>query len=551
MAQLDVNATEQYFLGIDLGTTNTVVSMYRDDDVEVLKIDGQTIFPTVIQFEQDFEDESKLNRIFGYEAKESAVIYPESTVVSIKSMLQSSEAVKVIVAGKTHVFSVVEVLGEIITYIREKANEYVEEELGLDGEFVGCVVTVPANATDKQKKLTKEAVCMGGFDEELVHIRLEPSAAAISYAKNVKEDKKIVVYDFGGGTFDACVLDIKVEDNEPNISILSAYGDNQLGGDNIDNIIVDIIYEEFKKQTSGSINLFDDDESYMSINDKKTAIVRMKKMANSAKEKLSTVALAKINLNPLVSKPEIVNVNIDLTREMFVNHKRVNKLDDSYEVFEKYENKSLIDIVQMTMDCIIECLEFAEIKAKDIDEVFLVGGSSLIPEITNKIQMMFNKPPYKSKISPALSISQGASYYSAIINNTVTITVTEKTLHTLGVEIAGRRFLPIVNAGTLIPATVECDELLTTVYDDLTSIAIAVYEDTNPSSEVSKKLKNTNEKGMKRLGGTVLKGIPKAKQGEEKIKIVFGIDEDNILTVTAQSANLTGITTKLTVDKMY
>ena len=250
MGTLGLNLERGLFLGIDFGTTNSVVSIYdfKEGEIQTIPIDGSNIFPTAIQFETDLEDDTKLSKIFGMQAKEAAMIYPQSTILSIKRYLGLDEDITINVDDKEFKFTPTQIAGEILAYLKKMADEYAREKLDLSGEFSGCVITVPANSTDKQKKMTKEAAVLAGFDEESVYLRLEPAAAAISYAVNERKDKKVLVYDFGGGTFDACILEIKMDENEePNISILSTYGDNNLGGNDIDKILMDMIYEEFKK----------------------------------------------------------------------------------------------------------------------------------------------------------------------------------------------------------------------------------------------------------------------------------------------------------------
>ena len=261
MGTLGLDTERGLFLGIDFGTTNSVVSIYnfQSGEAETIPIDGSNIFPTAIQFESDPEDEDKLSRIFGVQAKEAAIIYPLSTVLSIKRYLGSDAKLTVNVDDKDYQFTPEQIAGEILGHLKQKADEYAQEEMGITGEFSGCVITVPANSTDKQKKMTKEAAILAGFDPESIYLRLEPAAAAISYAVNETSDKKVLVYDFGGGTFDACVLEVKIEEaGEPTISIVSTYGDNNLGGNDIDKIIMDMVYEEFKKLTNEEIDLFDE-----------------------------------------------------------------------------------------------------------------------------------------------------------------------------------------------------------------------------------------------------------------------------------------------------
>lgn len=557
MGTLGLDVERGLFLGIDFGTTNSVVSIYdfKEGEVRTIPIDGSNIFPTAIQFETDLEDQGKLSRIFGVQAKEAAIIYPESTVLSVKRFLGTDEKIKIHVDEQEYEFSPEQVAGEILGYLKQKADEYVQDELGMAGEFSGCVITVPANSTDKQKKMTKEAAKIAGFDEDSIYLRLEPAAAAISYAVNEHSDRKVLVYDFGGGTFDACILNVSIDEkDEPNISILSTYGDNYLGGNDVDKIIVDMIYEEFKKLTNEEINLFDfDADDGVSKRQKKTALVRMQQVANQAKERLSTAKSTKITLAPFIQEPKIININMEITKEDFLNHKRVNQLSDSVDVFEKMQNLSTEDMIDKTIDCVDKCLEAGELKSSDIDEIFLVGGSSSIPRVTEKVKEKFSKEPFKSKISPALSISQGAAYYcNMIMMPTVNGPVVhEKTIHPLGLEIAGRRFMEIVESGLDIPKdglTIEAKEPLMTNFDNVTSMAIVVYENTIPTTD---KKSFVNEDGMKRLAGTSLKGIPSAKRGQEKVKVIFNISQDNMLKVTAQSMSTSGVTTELSVDELY
>lgn len=557
MGTLGLDLERGLFLGIDFGTTNSVVSIFdfKDGEVQTIPIDGSNIFPTAIQFETDIEDENKLSKIFGVQAKEAAMIYPQSTILSIKRFLGTDEDVVINVDDKEFTFKPQQVAGEIMGYLKRMADEYAREKLNISGEFSGCVITVPANSTDKQKKMTKEAAILAGFDEDSVYLRLEPAAAAISYAVNERKDKKVLVYDFGGGTFDACILEIKLDENhEPNISILSTYGDNNLGGNDIDKILIDMIYEEFKKLTDNEIDLFDENlDDGVSKRQKKVALVRLAQMANQAKERLSQAKSTKIVLAPFIQEPKIVNINMEITREDFLNHKRVNKLNDNDEIFAKFQGKSVIDMIDETILCVDKSLETAKITGDNIDEIFLVGGSSSMPIVSEKIKEKFNKEPFKSKISPALSISQGAAHYcNMIMMPTVKGPVVhEKTIHPIGLEIAGRRFMEIIKAGMDIPKeslVVEAPEPLVTNFDNISSMAIVVYENTSPDEKETKHVTNV---GMKRLAGTSLRGIPQAPKGQEKVKVIFSVSPDNMLKVTAKSMSDDGIVTELSVDELY
>ncbi len=556
MGTLGLEVEKGLYLGIDFGTTNSVVSIYHYDEGEVytLPIDGSQIFPTVIAFEEDDEDPSKLSRTFGAAAKEGAVIFSESTILSIKRLLGTEDTLQVHVSGKDYEFTVESIVAELLSYLKGQADQYIREVLKIAGEFTGCVITVPANSTDKQKRKTKEAAVMAGFEENSVFLRLEPAAAAIAYAMGVTEEKKVLIYDFGGGTFDACALSIKgSEQEEPQIAILSTFGDNYLGGNDIDQMMMDLLYEEFLRQTKGKIDLFDlNSDDGVSKKNKKMARMRLYNAANSAKERLSMTNSTKVVLAPFLQEPFIVNIQMEITREAFLYHKRSQQLDDTPENFAKMAGKSVKHLVEETILCVNQCLEMAHLKASDIDEIFLVGGTSAIPEVKRQIVERFSMEPFQTKISPALSISNGAAIYCNMIMLPTMKgpKVREKTIHALGLEIAGRRFLEIVGRDMEIPKeglVIEAPELLQTNYDHITSMAIAVFEDMLPED----RLKFVYEKGMKRLAGTTLRGIPAQSKGIEKVKILFKIGQDNMLSVEAKSTSDVGVVTQLTVDQMY
>jgi molecular chaperone DnaK (HSP70) len=330
-----------------------------------------------------------------------------------------------------------------------------------------------------------------------------------------------------------------------------------LGGNDVDKVIIDIVYEEFKKITGEEIDLFDEDaDDGVSKRQKKVALVRLQQAATQAKERLSQTKSTKITLAPLIQEPRIVNINMEITREMFLEHKRVNPLGDSQEVYEKFRGKSVSDLVDETLNCVSHCLEAGGLKEQDIDEIFLVGGSSSILYAAEKITERFGKEPFKSKISPALSISQGAAYYcNMIMMPTVRGPVMqERTIHPLGLEIAGRRFMEIVAAGQDIPKdglTIDAPEPLMTNFDNVTSMAIVAYENTMPGHAEKDKNITVNRDGMKRLAGTSLRGIPQGPRGQEKVKVSFHVGQDNMLKVTAKSLSTDGVVTELSVDELY
>lgn len=557
MGKLGLDTDKGLYLGIDFGTTNSVVSVfnYDDDQVYTVPIEGSNICPTVIAFDEDYEEEGKLERIFGLQAKEGAIIYPESTVANIKRFITSDEAVLVKVEDETYEFEPVQIAGEIISYLKEQADMFIRETFGVISALNGCVITVPAISIDKQKKRMKEAAVLAGFNEENVHIRLEPAAAAISYAVEVRENKKVLVYDFGGGTFDACVLNIEAGELEPHISILSTYGDNILGGNDIDKIVMDMIVGEFYEMTNHAIDLFDDSkEDGLSKKQKLMARARLNQIANQTKERLSKASSAKVVLAPFIQEPTIVNINMEITAESFLSHKRVYQLGDRDDVFQKMQGKHVLDLIHETIRCTDICLESGGLTASDIDEIFLVGGSSAIPVISEMVEEHFGIKPLESKVSPALSISRGAATYCKIINmpSDDSVTIAQQTIHSLGLEMAGRKYLEIIPADMIIPDEglhMTLDVPLQTNFDDLTSMVIVVYESILKIDPHS--IHHVYDEGMRRLAGTTLHGIPKAPKGEEEVQVTFHLSKDYLLSVEAVSLGSEGASTTLSVEALY
>jgi molecular chaperone DnaK (HSP70) len=551
---LSIDEEQNFYMGIDFGTTNSVVSLYSnlDKQVHTIQIEGDCLVPTAIQFEKDEEFADKFIRNFGFSARESVSVYPESTVLSIKRLLGRDTPVEIVVDKEKYLFMPEDIAGEILGFLKQKTEEFIQQEYGTAVILDSCVITVPANSTDKQKSKTKQAARLAGFKEEGISLRLEPAAAAITYAIDQEKNKKVLIYDFGGGTFDACILDIEmIRENEPKIEIISTYGENNLGGNDIDNIVIDMIYQKFLEQTEGKFNLYDlNCDDGISAKQKKLAQVRMRQVATMTKERLSVSSSVKVNIAPIIQEPVPVNIQFEIDRNSFLTYKRTNKIGQNDK---EYVGKSVEDLIDSSIKIVEECLASAKVTTEDIDEIILVGGSSSIPLIREKLQNKFNILPYQGKISPAFSISQGAAYYSKLLNDDgVSYEVTEKTVHAFGLEVSGRRFMEVIKEGTPIinnELIVEAKHLLETGVDDLTSMAISVYEDTR--SNLENRHLFVYDEGMKRLAGTTLRGIPKARRGEEKVKVVFKLTTDNILTVMAKCVSTDGVETILTVDELY
>jgi molecular chaperone DnaK len=238
----------------------------------------------------------------------------------------------------------------------------------------------------------------------------------------------------------------------------------------------------------------------------------------------------------------------------FLNHKRQYALGDSMDVYEKMKDKSVLDLIQETIQCTDICLQSGSLEKTDLDEIFLVGGSSSIPIISKMITEQYGLEPHQSKISPALSISVGAAIYCHMIMQPTSegVSISEKTIHSVGLEMAGRRYLEIIPAGVDIPEeglTVSLEEPLETNFDGLTSMVIVVYESMFKRDQHT--ITFVYDEGMKRLAGTSLEGIPSAPKGHEKVQITFHLSKDYILGVTAKSLSNEGVQTTLSVEALY
>ncbi len=504
-------------IGIDLGTTNSVVAVMEGSEVKVIpNQEGQRTTPSVVAFLKDGQV------LVGLPAKRQAITNPENTIYSIKRFMgrryeEVQEEIKMVpykVVKGPHGDARIEVMGKVYTpqeisaKILMKLKEAAEDYLG--EKVTDAVITVPAYFNDAQRQATKDAGTIAGLNVR--RIINEPTAAALAYGLDKKKDQKIAVYDFGGGTFDISILEI----GEGVIEVKSTAGNTHLGGDNIDQRIIDWMVEEFKK------------EHGIDLKQDRMALQRLKDAAEKAKIELSSALETEINL-PFItadaSGPK--HLVMKLTRA---------KLESMIE-----------DLVNMTLDPCRQALEDAGLKPEDIDEVILVGGSTRIPLVQQKVKEFFGKEPNKS-VNPDEVVAVGAAIQGAVLAGEMKdVLLLDVTPLSLGVETLGGVMTKIIPRNTTIP--VKKSEIFTTAEDNQTQVEIHVLQGEREMA-----------KDNRSLGRFILTGIPPAPRGVPKIEVTFDIDANGILHVSAkdlatgkeQAITITGSSglTKEEIDRM-
>ncbi|HLQ79337.1 MAG TPA: molecular chaperone DnaK [Terriglobia bacterium] len=489
-------------IGIDLGTTNSVVAvMEGGEPVVIANQEGGRTTPSVVAFTKGGE------RLVGQVAKRQAVTNAENTVYSIKRFMgrrydEVNEEMKMVPYKVTssNGEARVEISGkensppEVSAMILQKLKSAAEDYLGQKVEK--AVITVPAYFNDAQRQATKDAGRIAGL--EVLRIINEPTAAALAYGLDKKKDETIAVYDFGGGTFDISILEV----GEGVVEVKSTNGDTHLGGDNIDQRIIDWIIDEFKKDQG--IDLSKD----------KMALQRLKEAAEKGKCELSTVQETEITL-PFItadaSGPK--HLNLKLTRPKF---------------------ESLVeDILQRTSGPSRQALQDAGVKLSDIDEVVLVGGSTRIPRVQQIVKELFGKEPHRG-VNPDEVVAIGAAVQAGVLGGEVKdVLLLDVTPLSLGIETLGGVFTRLIERNTTIPT--RKSETFSTAADSQTSVEIHVLQGERPMA-----------RDNRTLGRFHLVGIPPAQRGVPQIEVTFDIDANGIVNVSAKDLG-TGKEQKITI----
>ncbi|MGO4732103.1 molecular chaperone DnaK [Paenibacillus sp. 2KB_22] len=468
-------------IGIDLGTTNSCVAVMEGGEAVVIpNPEGARTTPSVVGFKKDGE------RVVGETAKRQAITNPDRTIMSIKRHMGTSH--KETIDGKD--YSAQEISAIILQKLKTDAEAYLGQTV------TQAVITVPAYFNDSQRQATKDAGKIAGL--EVLRIVNEPTAAALAYGMEKSEDQTILVYDLGGGTFDVSILEL----GDGFFEVKATSGDNQLGGDDFDQVIIDYLVSEFKKDQG--IDLSKD----------KAAVQRLKDAAEKAKKELSGVLTTTISL-PFITVADGVPQHLEL------NLSRA-----------KFEEISA-GLVERTLEPTRRALSDAGMTANDIDKIVLVGGSTRIPAVQEAIKKLTGKEPHKG-VNPDEVVALGAAVQAGVLTGDVKdVVLLDVTPLSLGIETAGGVFTKMIERNTTIPTS--------------KSQVFSTYADNQPSVEIHV-LQGEREMaaGNKSLGRFMLGDIPPAPRGVPQIEVSFDIDANGIVNVSATDKG-TNKTQKITI----
>src|SRR5215203_6512730 len=489
-------------IGIDLGTTNSVVAVMEGGEPTVItNSEGGRTTPSVVAFTKDG------NRLVGQVAKRQAVTNPENTVYSIKRFMgrrfdEVSEEKKQVPYGVAAAGSDVRITAggkewsppEISAMILQKLKQAAEDYLG--SKVDKAVITVPAYFNDAQRQATKDAGQIAGL--EVMRIVNEPTAAALAYGLDKKKDETIAVYDFGGGTFDISILEV----GEGVVEVKSTNGDTHLGGDDVDEALIKWIIDEFKKDQG--IDLTTD----------KMALQRLKESAEKAKVELSSAMETEINL-PFITADQSgpKHLVLKLTRAKF---------------------EALVEpLLKRLMPPVEQAIKDAGLEKGQIDEIVLVGGSTRIPKVQEMVKEYFGKEPNKT-VNPDEVVALGAAVQAAVLGGEKTdILLLDVTPLSLGIETLGGVMTPMIQKNTTIPT--RKSEIFSTASDNQTSVEVHVLQGERPMAPDNKT-----------LGKFHLVGIPPAPRGIPQVEVTFDIDANGIVNVSAKDVG-TGREQKFTI----
>ncbi len=490
-------------IGIDLGTTNSVVAiMEGKDPVVIANEEGSRITPSVVGYAKDGE------RLVGQVAKRQAITNPEKTIYSIKRFMgrrygEVGEETKRVpykvvegpngdaridIDGKLN--SPPEVSAQVLLKLKRAAENHLGEKV------TDAVITVPAYFNDAQRQATKDAGEIAGLNVR--RIVNEPTAAALAYGLDKKKNEKIAVYDFGGGTFDISILEV----GENVVEVLATNGDTHLGGDNIDQRIIDWLIAEFKK------------DSGLDVSKDKMVLQRLKEAAEKAKIELSSTMETEINL-PFLTADQTGPKHL----AMKLSRAKLEQL--------------VADLIERSLEPTRKCLADAKLQGSQIDEIVMVGGQTRMPAIVDAVRKFFGKEPNRS-VNPDEVVAIGAAVQAGVLSGEVKdILLLDVTPLSLGVETLGGVMTRLIERNTTIPC--KKSEVFSTAADSQTSVEIHVLQGEREMARDNRS-----------LGKFHLEGLPPAPRGVPQIEVTFDIDANGILNVSAKDKG-TGKETKITI----
>jgi molecular chaperone DnaK len=503
-------AQGERIIGIDLGTTNSVVAIMEGSEVKVIpNAEGNRLTPSVVAFT------TKGETLVGEPARRQAVTNPHRTVYSIKRFMGrrhseveteekmvpykvvggSQEYVKVDVDGKQ--YTPQEVSAKVLRKLKEAAESYLGHKVNK------AVITVPAYFNDAQRQATKDAGQIAGL--EVARIINEPTAAAMAYGLDKALNQKIVVFDLGGGTFDVSILKLNEEEGTKVFEVVSTSGDTHLGGDDFDEELINYVAGEFRR------------EHGIDLRKDPMALQRLQEACEKAKKELSSVPQTDINLPFIAVDSASVpkHLQITITRAKF---------------------EELVDhLIERCRGPVTQAMRDAKMSPRDIDEVVLVGGSTRVPKVQSLVRDFFGKEPHKG-VNPDEVVAVGAAIQGSVLaGERRDVLLLDVTPLTLGIETEGRVMTPLVERNTTIPT--EKKQTFSTAADNQTAVTIKVYQGERKMAEDNRLLGEFN-----------LEGLPPAPRGMPQIEVKFDIDKNGILNVSAKDLG-TGKEASVRIEK--